>query len=152
LTAPSPEGREKLLSEALVFHDRDPRPLARARTQLLLGEHLRRERRRKEARVPLHAALIAFDQLGASPWAERTRRELRATGQTVGRRDEGSRLELTLQERQVAEIVAAGATNREAAAELFLSPRTVEYHLRNVFSKLGISSRAELARVHLDEV
>jgi DNA-binding CsgD family transcriptional regulator len=61
-------------------------------------------------------------------------------------------LELTLQERQVAEIVAAGATNREAAAELFLSPRTVEYHLRNVFSKLGISSRAELARVHLDEV
>lgn len=152
LTASSHDAKEKLLSEALVFHDRDPLPFARARTQLLLGEHLRRERRRKEARVPLHAALIAFDQLGASPWAERTRRELRATGQTVGRRDEESRLELTHQERQVAEIVARGATNREAAAELYLSPRTVEYHLRSLFSKLGISSRAELARVSLDEV
>jgi DNA-binding CsgD family transcriptional regulator len=152
LVAHAPEEREKLLSEALVFHERDRRPLSRARTQLLLGEHLRRERRRKEARVPLQAALITFEQLGASSWGERARRELRATGLTVGRRDEAARVQLTLQERQVAEIVANGATNRETAAELFLSPRTVEYHLRNVFSKLGISSRAELARLRLDEV
>jgi len=152
LIAPTSEAREELLSEALVAHSRDPRPFGRARTQLLLGEHLRRERRRREARVPLQAALVAFERLGAAPWKERARRELRATGQTVRRRDVTSSAELTLQERQITKIVADGATNKEAAAMLFLSPRTIEYHLRSVFAKLGISSRAELARVRLDEV
>jgi DNA-binding CsgD family transcriptional regulator len=151
LVARSADEREKLLSEALVFHERDRRPFSRARTQLLLGEHLRRQRRRREARVPLEAALVTFEQLGASSWVERTRREVRATGQTVRRRDVASTVELTLQERQVAEIVAEGATNKEAAALLFISPRTVEYHLRSLFSKLGISSRAELVRLRLDE-
>jgi len=150
LLARLPEGKEQLLSEALVFHDRDPRPFGRARTLLLLGEHLRRERRRKEARIPLRAALVAFEQVGALPWAERARHELRATGETVRRRDEASSTTLTHQERQVAEIVADGATNREAASMLFISPRTVEYHLRSVFSKLGISSRTELARHRLE--
>ena len=149
--APSPEAREELLSEALMFHERDRRPFDRARTLLLLGEHLRRERRRKEARVPLQAALEVFERLGAVPWGERAGRELRATGQTVRKRGDTSSAELTLQEQQVIELVANGATNREAAAQLFLSPRTVEYHLRNVFMKLGISSRTELIRLQLDE-
>lgn len=150
LLAPLPDAKEQLLSEALVYHDRDPRPFGRARTLLLLGEHLRRERRRKEARIPLRAALVAFEQVGALPWAERARHELRATGETIRRRDESSSTALTHQERQVAEIVADGATNREAASMLFISPRTVEYHLRSVFSKLGISSRTELVRHRLE--
>jgi DNA-binding CsgD family transcriptional regulator len=151
LITPAAEAKEKLFSEALVFHERDRRPFDHARTQLLLGEHLRRERRRKEARIPLHAALVGFEYFGASPWVERARRELRATGQTVRRRDPTSGMELTIQERQVAGFVAEGATNREVAAQLFISPRTVEYHLRSVFSKLGIASRGELARVWLEE-
>lgn len=147
----SSDEKEKLISEALVFHDRDPRPFDRARTLLLLGEHLRRDRRRKEARIPLRTALDAFEQLGATPWTERARRELRATGESVRRRDAASSMELTRQEGQIVELVAEGATNKEVAAQLFLSPRTVEYHLRSVFSKLGISSRAELVRIRLDE-
>jgi DNA-binding CsgD family transcriptional regulator/tetratricopeptide (TPR) repeat protein len=152
LVADSPEAKEKLLSEALTFHDRDPRPFDRARTLLLLGEHLRRERRRAEARVPLRAALDTFDQLSATPWSDRARHELRASGQRVRRRDEASLTELTLQERQVTALVGEGATNKEVAAQLFLSPRTVEYHLRNVFAKLQISSRSELARIRLDDL
>jgi DNA-binding CsgD family transcriptional regulator len=151
LLASEPDATEKLLMEALRFHARDRRPFSEARTQLLLGEHLRRERRRKEARAPLQAAQHVFEQLGAKPWAERANRELRATGQTARARDESSSTGLTIQERQVADIVAGGATNREAASQLFLSPRTVEYHLRNVFMKLGISSRTELMRLRLGE-
>ena len=150
LVAHPSEAKGKLLSEALVLHDRDPRPFDRARTLLLHGEHLRRERRRTEARVPLRTALDAFEQLDAAPWAARAERELRATGQTVRRRDVPSSVELTPQERRVAELVAEGATNKEVAAQLFLSPHTVEYHLRNVFTKLAISSRAEL-RPRLEE-
>jgi DNA-binding CsgD family transcriptional regulator len=146
-----PEAKERLLSEALAFHNRDPRPFDRARTLLLTGEHLRRRRRRAEARVPLRTALDAFEQLGALPWSERARHELRATGQTVRRRDDVSLTKLTLQERRVAGLVAEGTTNREVAAQLFLSPHTVEYHLRSVFTKLGISSRAELVRLRLED-
>jgi DNA-binding CsgD family transcriptional regulator len=149
LVTSAPEAREKLLKEALVFHERDRRPFQRARTLLLLGEYLRRERRRSEAREHLRMALGSFEQLGARPWADRARRELRATGQTVRRRVDTAPTQLTLQEQQVAALVAEGATNKEVAAQLFLSPRTVEYHLRNVFSKLAISSRAELVRLRL---
>jgi DNA-binding CsgD family transcriptional regulator len=151
LVTQEPDAKEELLSEALTFHERDLRPFSRARTLLLLGEFLRRQRRRKEARVPLLTALDIFEETSASPWAERTRRELRATGQSVRRRDEGALTELTLQERQIVLLVGNGATNRDVAAQLFLSPRTVEYHLRNVFSKLGISSRAELVRLQVEE-
>jgi DNA-binding CsgD family transcriptional regulator len=150
LLTDAPAEREALLWEALAHHDRDHRFLSRARTLLLLGEHLRRERRRKEARIPLQSALDAFEQAGARPWAERAMRELRASGQTVRGRSDGSTTELTFQERQIARIVAAGATNREAADQLFLSPRTVEYHLRSVFAKLGVASRAELVKVQLE--
>jgi DNA-binding CsgD family transcriptional regulator len=90
------------------------------------------------------------ESLGAAPWAERARLELRASGQAARRRDPSTLLQLTPQELQVARFVATGLPTREVAAQLFLSPRTVEFHLRNVFAKLGISSRSQLARFHLD--
>jgi DNA-binding CsgD family transcriptional regulator len=120
--------------------------LERARTELLYGEWLRRERRRTEARAHLHAALELFQRLGAVPWAERTEAELRATGEAARKRDAAATARLTPQEVQVAGLVAGGLTNREIAAQLFLSPRTIDYHLRKVFTKLGIGSRTELVR------
>jgi DNA-binding CsgD family transcriptional regulator len=131
--------------EALTM-DGDARPFDLARIQLLYGEHLRRERRRMEAREPLRAALASFERFGAVLWAERAHNELRATGETARKRDPSTVLELTPQELQIARLVAEGSSNKEVAGQLFLSPRTVEYHLRKVFSKLGITSRAELIR------
>jgi DNA-binding CsgD family transcriptional regulator len=141
------EAKERLLSEALIRHERDPRPLGRARTLLLLGEHLRRERRRVEARSQLRTATELFEQLGAAPWEERARAELRATGETARKREPSTLTQLTPQQLHIVRLVAEGATNKEVAAQLFLSPRTVDHHLRNVFAKLGIASRAELIRL-----
>jgi DNA-binding CsgD family transcriptional regulator len=121
-------------------------PLDRARTELLYGERLRRDRRRIEARVHLRAALEAFRGLGAVPWAERAEAELRATGETMRKRDPSTVDQLTPQEFQIAGLVSAGLTNREIATQLYLSPRTVDYHLHKVFTKLGIASRTELVR------
>jgi len=121
-------------------------PLQRARTELLYGEWLRRERRRIDARGHLRTALESFRTLGAAPWAERAEAELRATGETARKHDVSAAEQLTPQELQVAGLVAEGLTNKEIAAQLFLSPRTVDYHLRKVFTKLGIASRAELIR------
>jgi DNA-binding NarL/FixJ family response regulator len=98
----------------------------------------------------LRAALTLFVELGAVPWAERAAQELRASGETARRRDVSTAVELTAQERQVAALVRQGLSNRDAAAQLFVSPRTVDFHLRNVFSKLGVTSRAELAALSLD--
>src|SRR5215813_6181720 len=123
------------------------RPFDRARTELAYGQALRRARRPSQARGHLRAALDGFEQLGASRWADRARAELRASGQTARRRDPSTLTQLTPQELQIARLAAAGATNREIAAQLFVSPRTVEYHLYKVFPKLGIASRAELARL-----
>ena len=92
----------------------------------------------------LRAALVTFERLNADPWALRARQELEATGETARRRTPLNVDELTPQELQVAEIVAAGATNREAAARLFLSPKTIEAHLHRTYRKLGLSGRAEL--------
>jgi DNA-binding CsgD family transcriptional regulator len=97
------------------------------------------------ARPVLRSALATFEQLGASPWADRAEQELLATGETVQRRDVDARESLTSQERQVTRLLAGGRTTLEAAAAMFLSPKTVEYHLRHVYLKLGIRSRAELA-------
>jgi DNA-binding CsgD family transcriptional regulator len=133
--------------EALRLHATTERPLDRARTALLHGEYLRRARRRVAAREPLRLALETFERLGAVPWAERARRELRATGETARTRDPGTFDRLTRQELQVVRVVAQGATNREAAAQLIISPRTVDHHLRSIFEKLGISSRSELIRM-----
>jgi DNA-binding CsgD family transcriptional regulator len=126
-------------------------PFDRARTELLYGEWLRRQRRRVEARPRLRTALDQFAQLGARPWEARARLELRASGETARRRDPSTRDELTAQELQIARLVAGGKTNPEIAAQLFLSPRTIDYHLRKVFAKLEISSRAELARLPLGD-
>ena len=121
-------------------------PLERARTELLYGGWLRRERRRTDARAHLRAALDTFRRLGAVPWADRAEAELRATGETVRKRDVSAVGQLTPQELQIAGLVTDGLTNREIAAQLYISPRTVEYHLYKVFSKLGIASRTDLVR------
>jgi DNA-binding CsgD family transcriptional regulator len=126
-------------------------PFERARADLYLGERLRRAGKPKEAREPLHAALATFDELAAEPWAERTRKELRATGETVRRRDPAARESLTPQELQIALVVARGRTNREAGAELFLSPKTIEAHLSRVYRKLGITSRTQLVRLFTEQ-
>jgi DNA-binding NarL/FixJ family response regulator len=125
--------------------------MALARTELLYGEWLRRERRRQDARVHLRAALEAFRGLGMRLFAERAEAELRATGETARKRDPSTLDDLTPQELQIARLVAQGQTNKEIAAQLFLSPRTIDYHLRKVFSKLEIASRAELADLDLGE-
>jgi DNA-binding CsgD family transcriptional regulator len=118
-----------------------------ARTRLSYGERLRRARRRGEARRQLAEALEVFDRLGATPWSQRALTELGAGAEVTGRRDESIRHRLTPQEVQIALALAQGQTNREAAAKLFLSPKTVEYHLRNVYDKLEIRSREELRAI-----
>jgi DNA-binding NarL/FixJ family response regulator len=132
---------------ALDLHDRVPTPFERARTNLAYGERLRRDGRRTDAREKLHIALQELERLGARPWAERARVELRASGQSVRTPEARAMDELTPQELQVAALVAGGATNREAAAALFLSGKTIEFHLGNVYRKLGIRSRTQLARM-----
>ena len=121
-------------------------PFERARTELCLGERLRRARQRSQARVYLHQALETFERLGAAPWAQRARAELRAGGETV-RQDEDAMQRLTPQELQVALAVGRGASNQEAAAALFLSKKTIEYHLSNIYRKANIRSRAQLAAI-----
>ena len=130
--------------EALARHAESPRALERARTELAYGERLRRSAQRIRAREYLKRALDTFDAAGAAAWAERAREELRASGEHL-RRDEAAREELTPQELQVALVVAEGATNKEAGGRLFLSPKTIEFHLRNAYRKLGVRSRTELA-------
>jgi len=150
----SDDEAEAHLVAAVGLHEQagaDHRPFDRARTQLLYGQWLRRARRRVDARVQLAAALETFHRLGTGPWAERARVELRATGQRVPRPNPGAS-RLTPQEMQVIRLVAIGGSNHEVAAEMFLSPRTVAYHLYKAFPKLGITSRAELARLDLDEL
>ena len=115
-----------------------------ARARLLYGEWLRRQNRRVDAREQLRAAHEAFAAMGAEPFAERTERELKATGETVRKRNIETRDELTPQEAQIARLAAERFTNAEIGAQLFLSPRTVEWHLRKVFLKLAISSRRQL--------
>jgi len=126
-------------------------PFDRARTELLYGEWLRRQRRRVDARRHLRTALELFRRMGVSPWEARAQVELRASGETARKRDPTTRDQLTPQELQISRLVASGMTNPEVAAKLFLSPRTVDYHLRKVFTKLAIASRAELSRVDLGD-
>jgi DNA-binding CsgD family transcriptional regulator len=136
---------QEAFDEAIALGSGLP-PMQRARTELLYGEWLRRERRRADARVHLRAAIDILRRLGAVPWAERAEAELRATGETARKRDASAVDQLTPQELQIAGLVADGLTNREIAAQLFLSSRTVDYHLHKVFTKLGIASRTELVR------
>jgi DNA-binding CsgD family transcriptional regulator len=150
LIAGETEEADRLFAAALTVEGHASRPLEHARTELVFGELLRRTRRRREAREHLRAALAGFEAVGAEVWAERARVELRASGQTARRREPSTRDDLTAQELQIARLVAEGLSNREVAAQLFLSPRTIDFHLRNVFRKLGISSRMQLVQFDLD--
>jgi DNA-binding CsgD family transcriptional regulator/tetratricopeptide (TPR) repeat protein len=116
-----------------------------ARSELLLGEARRRERQRGAARVALRSAIAGFESVGAATWAERARSELAVTGETARRRGPSALGELTPQERNVARLVARGLSNRQIAEQLFLSPNTIETHLRHIFQKTGVTSRTQLA-------
>ena len=122
-------------------------PFQQARTELLYGEWLRRGREPRAARAHLRKAVEAFRLLGLAPWQQRAELELRATGETTQSSDAPALHELTAQELQIARLVAAGMTNRQIAGQLFLSPRTIDYHLRKMFVKLGLTSRTELHRM-----
>jgi DNA-binding CsgD family transcriptional regulator len=135
-----------LFDQAIRQHAQTPDAFETARTRLAYGERLRRARSRVLAREQLRAALDIFEHLGAGPWADRANAELAATGETRMRRGPGTIDELTPQELQIALALAGGRTTRETAASMFLSPKTVEYHLRHVYQKLNIHSREELAR------
>jgi DNA-binding CsgD family transcriptional regulator len=143
LVAPGDEGLA-LLEQAVEAHVTSSTPFERARTELVLGERLRRGRARADARAPLRAALETFERLSAKPWSERARAELRASGATSTREAVSVADVLTPHELQVAMIVARGATNKEAAASLFVSPKTVEHHLGQIYRKLDLRSRTEL--------
>jgi tetratricopeptide (TPR) repeat protein len=141
LVSGDPSGYERALDLASF-------PFERARTELLYGESLRRSLRMTDARVHLRSALETFERLGAHPWAARARAELRATGESRAVRDQAEDLfdSLTPQELQVARLAAQGLTNRQIGAQLFLSPRTVGYHLYKTYPKLGVATRAELGQ------
>ncbi|WP_250008094.1 LuxR family transcriptional regulator [Actinoplanes sp. M2I2] len=139
------EGADDHFHEALDWHGHDvDGGFARAHTELLFGRHLRRRRRPAEAREHLRRAVERFHRFDAWPWAEQASRELRAAGERIGPVD---RAPLTAQQERIAGLVAEGATNREVAQQLHLSPRTIDHHLRNVFVRLGVRSRTELARL-----
>ena len=137
---------ERLYREAIDRLRRTKLGADLARAHLLYGEWLRREQRRMDARVQLRAAHELFETMGMRAFAERARAELEATGETVRRRSDLTRDELTPQERQIARLARDGLSNPEIGAQLFLSPRTVEWHLHKVFAKLNIRSRRELAK------
>ena len=136
---------EACFAEAIARHADTLDEFEAARTHLAYGARLRRHRQRVRAREQLREAIEMFDHLGADPWSEIARMELAATGETVRRRDPASHTQLTPQELQVALLLAERRTTREAGAALFLSPKTVEYHLRSVYRKLGVATRDELA-------
>jgi DNA-binding CsgD family transcriptional regulator len=138
------EGPEHLYHEAIERLGRTRLRGEHARAHLLCGEWLRREGRRTDAREQLRTAYRMFTAMGAQAFAERARRELLATGETVRKRTVDTRYDLTAQERQIARLAREGLSNPEISTQLFISPRTVEWHLRKVFSKLGIRSRRQL--------
>jgi DNA-binding CsgD family transcriptional regulator len=132
---------------ALELHEVDSNELEQARTQLAYGERLRRLQRRRDSREHLHRALGSFERLGALPWAERARAELRASGERLRPRKPTANERLTPQELQVSLAAADGLTNKEIGARLFLSPKTVEFHLGRAYRKLDVRSRAELIKL-----
>jgi DNA-binding CsgD family transcriptional regulator len=145
LLAPGAGEAEERYREALEHHHAGEDDFARAHTELLFGQDLRRRRRPAAAREHLRSALETFERFDARPWREQAAVELRAAGDQV--RPRAAAAGLTPQQEQIAHLVADGATNREVAAQMFLSPRTVDHHLRNIFARLGVRSRTELARL-----
>ncbi len=145
-----PAEADRLFQEALAHHAHSGRPVDEARTELAYGEWLRRAQRRVDARLHLRHALGTFEDLHAQALVGRATQELRASGETARKRDPSTLLKLTPMERKIAELVSSGLSNKEVAAQCWVSPRTVAFHLRNVFAKAGITSRGELARLRLD--
>ncbi|MGH3040704.1 MAG: helix-turn-helix transcriptional regulator, partial [Gaiellaceae bacterium] len=150
LLAPDDEF-EAFFEDALAEHERSDDRWALARTRLCFGERLRRAARRVDARQQLRLALESFEDIGAEAWAERARSELRASGEKLRRRKAWEDEELTPQELQIALHVARGMTNREVGAALFLSHKTIEFHLGRIYRKLNMQSRAELIRRFANE-
>lgn len=141
---------EQWFTRAVDLHRADAgRPFERARTELVYGEWLRRARRKSDARTHLRSASDVFERLGATPWANRARTELRATGESRAVPGPDPLSTLTAQELQVVRLAAEGLTNRDIGAQLFLSPRTVGYHLYKAYPKLGVTSRTALTRLSL---
>jgi len=143
------EDATRLFESSLAHYARAERPYDLARTHLAYGEHLRRSQRRVEARPHLRRALEVFEDLRAEPLRTRAAHELRASGETARKRNVSTLVRLTPMELQVAELVSQGLSNKEVAAQCWVSPRTVAFHLRNCFAKTGVSSRGELARLDL---
>ncbi|HEV2785852.1 MAG TPA: helix-turn-helix transcriptional regulator, partial [Solirubrobacteraceae bacterium] len=135
---------EQLYRESLDRLGRCQMRVDAARAHLLYGEWLRREHRRADARAQLRSAPDQFTSIGMEGFAERAGKQLRATGENVVTRTPQTRAELTAHERQIARLARDGLSNPEIGGRLFLSPRTVEWHLHKVFAKLGIRSRTEL--------
>ncbi|MGZ5400223.1 MAG: helix-turn-helix transcriptional regulator, partial [Nocardioides sp.] len=140
---------ESWFLDALALHARAGRTADEARTHLAFGEWLRRAQRRVDAREHLRHALETFTDLRAAPLMERASAELRASGETARKRDPSTLVKLTPMELTVAQLVSSGLSNKDVAAQIWVSPRTVAFHLRNVFAKAGISSRGELAQLDL---
>jgi DNA-binding CsgD family transcriptional regulator len=147
LVADDAASAEALYTEAVERLGRARTRPDLARAHLLYGEWLRREGRRLDARAQLRTAYDMFSEMGIPGFAERARRELAATGETARKRMDETRGDLTAQEGQIAQLASEGLTNPEIGAKLFLSPRTIEWHLRRVYPKLGVSSRKELRAV-----
>ena len=145
----SPETADAVFREANRLVTALPSPFERGRTELCWGERLRRDGRRIDARRHLHDAQRRFEALGAVPWAEKAARELRASGGRAARGPRARSNRLTAQQLQIATMVAEGQTNKSIANSLFLSPRTIEFHLHQVYLKLNVSNRTQLARLLL---
>lgn len=145
-----PDAAASWFDRALSLHTGAHRPYELARTHLAYGELLRRTQRRVDARPHLRAAVTLFDELRAEPLASRAAQELRASGETARKRNPSTLTALTPMELQVARLVGQGMSNKDVAGQLWISPRTVAFHLRGAFSKLGVSSRGELAQMRLE--
>jgi len=143
------EGDERHFTQALALLEGEHRPFDEARTRLLYGEWLRREKRKSDARIQRGAALEIFQRLGAAPWADRATGELTATGAAARPARPGLAGSLTPQELQIVQLAARGLSNKDIAAQLFLSPRTVGHHLYKAYPKLGVMSRGELRNLDL---
>jgi DNA-binding CsgD family transcriptional regulator len=144
-----PAEADAFFQAALAHHVASGRPVDEAQTRLAYGEWLRRTQRRVDSRGHLRQALETFQDVHAEPLVSRAAQELRASGETARKRDPSTLLQLTPMELKVAQLVSSGLSNKDVASEIWISPRTVAFHLRNVFAKAGVTSRGELARLDL---